>query len=346
MERTSVKKDKILSEANRLVSSGLRKAAIDLLLEYLETDPDSSIILSTLGRIYLLDHQTEKAVIYLKRSLAITQGINSDTKPTSKYQADSFSDDDMAYVDSQADTSSEEEYQLDTDPADSGGRNKEQILYSAIPLSEPTSDGKERVFHEQTGNGTVPRHDSQLSAIDKHGTIDPNPEILKGQPDAININNPVYPKARDDKQIEEDENELAIGNHGDLSWVDVEDPVSGENRDLFADELVEYDIDEEGQDEDISDDLESLIYNSSIEEESDELNWGDFEDLNEFDELANRGAEDNVEDEEKISREERARQIAVLVLDESGWIQSTYPCCKKYFLKTAGLLLEQPSRKR
>ena len=71
MKNASLNDNKILSEANRLISNGLRKAAIDLLLEHLEATPDSSIILSTLGRIYLLDHQPEKAVIYLK-NISIT----------------------------------------------------------------------------------------------------------------------------------------------------------------------------------------------------------------------------------------------------------------------------------
>lgn len=59
----------ILSEANYLVRNGLRKAAIELLVEYLDSNPDSTVILKAVGRVYLLDHQPKKAVEYLKRSL-------------------------------------------------------------------------------------------------------------------------------------------------------------------------------------------------------------------------------------------------------------------------------------
>ena len=375
MERPSVNKRKILSEANRLVSSGLRKAAIDLLLEYLETDPDSSIILSTLGRTYLLDHQPEKAVNYLKKSLAITQGVDSDKKPSLIYRADSFSDDDMAFVDSQADTASEAEYLPDVDFPDSEADCKEEIFSSKSSSSEPL-DEKERIFHEKAENSTAPREKGQLSffpekpslqadhptndpvdeplsrlepaqhsgnsiVIGELGSMDSNPGILEEPTPTVERSNREHPNTWDttqikegkNTQIKEGKNELSLDNQGNLSWVDAEDPDLIESVELFSDALVEDGLEEEDQDEGLSDNLEPFIHSLAIEEESDELSWDDFEDLDEFDELANRGSEEHVADEERISREERARQVAVLVLDESGWDARHLPLLQQVFFE-------------
>ena len=59
----------LLSEANSLVRNGLRKAAIDLLIEFLDSHPSSSVITNAVGKVYLLDHQPQKAVFYLQKSL-------------------------------------------------------------------------------------------------------------------------------------------------------------------------------------------------------------------------------------------------------------------------------------
>lgn len=81
---------KTLSTVSKLVSSGQYKAAIDLLLYYLESDPNSSTVLSVLGRAYLLDHQPEKAVIQLKKSLKITQSNSNKNNNLSTYQPDDY----------------------------------------------------------------------------------------------------------------------------------------------------------------------------------------------------------------------------------------------------------------
>ncbi len=64
-------KKEVLSQANLLVSNGLRKAAIDLLREYISFDPNCPTVLSTLGRAYRLDKQTDRAIHYLKKSLEV-----------------------------------------------------------------------------------------------------------------------------------------------------------------------------------------------------------------------------------------------------------------------------------
>ncbi len=61
----------LLQEANKLVSSGLRKSAIDLLNEYLELYPTDPFVVSALGRIYLLEKKPDQAIKYLQLSLSL-----------------------------------------------------------------------------------------------------------------------------------------------------------------------------------------------------------------------------------------------------------------------------------
>ena len=348
MKNASLNDNKILSEANRLISNGLRKAAIDLLLEHLETTPDSSIILSTLGRIYLLDHQPEKAVIFLKKSLSLIQKVNSNTNPRSSYQSEDFSENDMAYIDSQADILPEEKYELNADSIDSKADTKEQIFDLDSTLEVTQFSEKNRELRKKEVTRTLPHHDSQpplspqkgspqknhfsnkpisdspsplkaspyndqTTAFDEPGTTPPSPDTPKKLLSANDENKSEYPKKREGEQINEDDNKFSLY-HDNLHWDDVENPDLVDTRDLFTD-----DIEWEDFDDDLLDTSESSNYNSHVEEDSYELNWDDFEDLDEFDESANRESEQNIDDEQKINRMERARQVAVIVLAESGW---------------------------
>lgn len=129
---------KILSTASKLVNSGQHKVAIDLLLEFLEVDPNSSTVLNTLGRAYLLDHQPEQAVIYLKRSLEVTQSNHTKENNSSKYQSDNFCNDDMVFIESQAEIFSEEDYILDADEYSQPTASNE---IKKDPYGKPSSGG-------------------------------------------------------------------------------------------------------------------------------------------------------------------------------------------------------------
>lgn len=115
MEAVTMNKKEVLSEANKLVGSGLRKAAIALLLEYLEDDNGSVRVHAALGRAYLVDKQPARAVFYLKRSLELKQAGSDAGVTRSTYGADSFDDDDMAFVESQGGQSEEQVYTAETD---------------------------------------------------------------------------------------------------------------------------------------------------------------------------------------------------------------------------------------
>jgi len=114
----------VLLEANDLVGNGQRNAAINLLLEYIETDPDSSVVLKALGRVYLLDKQPEKAVVFLKKSLEISQSGKVTTENSFEYRPNDFGDDDMGFVESQADEFFEADYDLESDESHESNLDK------------------------------------------------------------------------------------------------------------------------------------------------------------------------------------------------------------------------------
>jgi hypothetical protein len=129
-----VNQKELLHEANKLVSDGLRKSAIALLLEYVDTNPDDSKVLRTLGRAYLLDSQPEFAVRYLRRSLEVSQQRERQEKPRS-YRGEGFGDDDLAFVESESEKSEEEVFDIE----------EEEISASSKPIShtKESSDGSE-----------------------------------------------------------------------------------------------------------------------------------------------------------------------------------------------------------
>lgn len=114
----------------------------------------------------------------------------------------------------------------------------------------------------------------------------------------------------------ESANKQAIDETQISDTADNEDFDFFENEQLFLDEI--FDDDNEDQNEGALDEFAPTFY-PSLEKSSEELIWDEFENLDEFDELAPREADEEVQDDEKISREARARQIAVEVLEKSDW---------------------------
>ena len=106
---------KTLSAVDELLSNGENKVAIDMLLQHLNIDSNSSVILSTLGRAYRIDNQPEKAVVYLKKSLEVMRGDKTKNDNFVAYQTDKFCDDDMGFIESEANDFLEEEYTLEVD---------------------------------------------------------------------------------------------------------------------------------------------------------------------------------------------------------------------------------------
>lgn len=343
---------KTISTVSKLISSGQHKIAIDLLLKYLESDPNSSHVLRTLGRAYLLDHQPDKAVVCLKKSLEITQGSSVKVKDSnlSKYQSDNFGDDDMDFIEAQTEMFSEEDYSLEFDEPTQPNANKDaqrssndrpllsigsvgtgglksesykndvQVVYrERIKISPTNNDGSPHKRNDLNGvkeeaSYSIVHHADEKSShtipinIDDSSSAEEKNRLSRPSSDST-VETKLPSLSVDDEATERPVIDENIG----TDWIDDEDFVLVENEQLFSDELFEDEQDEEALDE--------LAPTSppSLEEKSDELIWDNFEDLDEFDELAHRETEEEVQDDGKISREARARQIAIEVLDKSDW---------------------------
>lgn len=306
MECASVNKRETLSEANKLVSNGMRKAAIDLLKEYLESDPNESSVLRTLGQAYLLDHQPEKAATYLKRSLEVKQSTNAAKNRPSKYQADEFNDDDMSYIEAEANTTTEDEFRIEIDESISTTKEREK---KGMPTRRPT-------LHRATPE---PKENKAAISNNINGATDAEPAIPKSTiTSQITIPPPpVQQPSIDVRRHEEleDNDELDVSN----------------DKQICLDGLFEDDTD--GEDEDTYGEIFARSSLSSLEEDPDEFSWDDFEDLDEFDEIAHREPEEEVQGKSYIGREQRAQQIAAEVLAKSEWSPSHLPLLTQIFIE-------------
>ena len=115
MKWAESKQNETLAEANKLVSSGQHKAAIDLLLDHLLSDSKSSRVMSALGRVYLLDRQPERAAFYLKKALDISRSNSSLVHTQDNYDVDEFGSQDFEFVNEVSSQSAHEEYDFEED---------------------------------------------------------------------------------------------------------------------------------------------------------------------------------------------------------------------------------------
>ena len=348
---------KTLAVVDELASSGEHKAAIDLLLEHLKLDSNSSIILSTLGRAYRIDNQPEKAVIYLRKSLEVIRGNESKSNNIAIYQPDSFYDNDMDFIESEADKSEEEKYRFEVDETSQTASNKEcQERLAYRPLLGVFSAEKRALGSENSlKRGKIicrKRRESTLNSnetlVSEYGDWDRLLEDVLSLISSLaseknnhitteNVGNSSIAKQKNRLTLAED-NSLVTNRSSDFildeetadqTVIDenkFSDRVGEEESKLFENDLSFWDEDFEGnvddQDSEVLDDLvstSSIMLEEELDEQFEEQIWDDFEGLDEFDEYASREIEEQIQENGRISREDRARQVAVEVLGKSDW---------------------------
>lgn len=340
----------VLSQVNQLVIQGLRQAAIDLLEEAVSDAPNDTSLLSTLGRVYLLDRQPDKAVIYLRRSLAQT---NSNPVVEDDYSPEAFTDADAEYLEQRADERSNEEFSILDDADDAAPVDRTQELKSrTLHLNRSRSNQGEEAAPKgtepkitvikngrkavETSPQTNPEEDASLLSENEPSLFeDPSEqevatergeievkrprEVLPLKPDAAPPSKPEdaivphAPKLVDDPEAEQ----LTISYDDDLDGGE-------EDVDLSPIESGNLDFVELDEDEDLDDDLDEigpgtdLIENASLADDfiSEDFGW---EDLDYFEEDASRENEDEELAQTGLTRAERARQTAVEVLNRVGW---------------------------
>lgn len=357
--------NELLAEANQLVTGGMRKAAIDLLLEYLETNPHSSVVLSTLGRAYRLDRQPEKAVVYLRKSLEVSRGAGRKGSLESTYQPDNFDDEDFAYLESQAEQADEVAYSI-ADDADVRDNNFPQpplsinvSNVSAVPQCHPGKDGYAPSHEEAHSEVTIGAHganspDTALhvsTQSDEARPADPagseeyeseagDATVFTEQPDGADDDGlwqtsvdrwtqgeeigATYTDESD--ELEDDLGYPGLTTHSD-SWGRADQVYEGES------DEIEFFLEDADDDVDvfIAPDRSGAL--GSMAEEPEELSWDDLADLDEFEEDAQRGFDDSLIEDDLITREQRARQIAAAVLARADWDIEHLPLLQQVFVE-------------
>lgn len=357
--------NELLAEANQLVTGGMRKAAIDLLLEYLETNPHSSVVLSTLGRAYRLDRQPEKAVVYLRKSLEVSRGAGRKGSLESTYQPDHFDDEDFAYLESQTEQADEVAYSIADDADVRDNKFPQPPLsinvsnVSAVPQCHLGKDGYAPSHEEAHSEVTIGAHganspDTALhvsTQSDEARPADPagsgeyeseagDATIFTEQPDGTDDDGlwqtsvdrwsqgeeigTTYTDESD--ELEDDLGYLRLRTHSD-SWGRADQVYEGES------DEIEFFLEDADDDVDvfIAPDRSGAL--GSMEEEPEELSWDDLADLDEFEEDAQRGFDDSPIEDDLISREQRARQIAAAVLARADWDIEHLPLLQQVFVE-------------
>lgn len=344
----------LLSHVNQLVTQGLRQAAIDLLDEAVTDAPNDSSLLSALGRIYLLDKQPDKAVVYLRRSLAQS---NSNPVLDAGYSSESFTDADAEYVEQKADDPANEDFSIldEADTEETVDESAQNSVSKTLHLNrrQAGQDGEKaepqitiikngRKVKEATPlsshqEETTPLDDSyEPEEVIAAGNVELEraTEVFESTPDATASSAPEPEAYRHlPEKIDQPEAEqMSISYVGDPNESDEELGLP----EIESDNLEVVDVDE---DENFDDDLDEidpeidLIDNAPQDEDflSEDFGW---EDLDDFEEDASRENEDEDLAETALTRAQRARQAAVEVLNRVGWDREYLPLLEITFMES------------
>lgn len=323
----------IFAQINRLVSNGLKKAATELLTEYLDKYPDSVRAHKALGQVYLKSGQPRKAVYHLKKSLELSRGSVATVDSTTSYDPHAFDDDDLVYVATESENLAEEEYEFeeedvhqaspnqhpqtaDQTPENTGSAEPEQLeikIEEPEPVPEPGAVPSNKSSDEVSGS--VGRTDTETSGsqteprpLDRHSTTsdtEPSKEVSKLLSGSENDDShDVYPERPRPSDF-----------RTDLTESEEDDSLDSEHLLIMdTDDEDEFDIAEE--------------FDEDLEEEV----WDDLEDMDELDIVNEEDLDDDLDyisdsastqvlgsSADRITQEQRALQVATEVIADSDW---------------------------
>lgn len=359
-DRKSISSDvPLLSQVNQLVSHGLRQAAIDLLDEAITSSPNDISLLSALGRVYLLDRQPDKAVIYLRRSHAQS---NSHSAQENYYASEAFTDEDAAYLDERSEELSNEEFSMqdevstrepdDSKPQAESPRRTLHLKCSRIKRRQAITKGdsgpKITVFKRRSkGNQAEQGVDFEEELKPVEG-VNELPEIKKGNDLAsvasrntegslpvtstfgeslsnVDVNSSKYDDLHRDNHLTTLFDEGLDDLEEDLDLDDLSSRALSFNK-IFDD----FDDDQNGVDLELEQ-LEKVPSVDDFDFNSEDFGW---EDLDDFEESASRENEDEDLALIGIKRTERARQVAVVVLGQTEWDPEYLPLLETIFTES------------
>lgn len=343
MNQSNPRQKETLTKANRLITSGLFQAAIDLLLEHLESDPKSVSVLNALGRVYLLDKQPEKSVEYLRQSLDVA---NASAQPVNGYESEEFSDQDLAFIVAEAGHQDATVYNFEEAVA---ARHTESEIFPEQKITPDSASEKLNAEHTSsfehsqtlpsesmfTANGdeqALKKHDGKTDLAPKDDCSNED-TIHQAEPNGVGDKpvNLVIPTPPAD--ISANATPLSVFD-GFTAYEDMESPLDDLediNEESLWDDTDDFDIDfiDSLRPSDSQSDLES-------NDEDEELTWDifdDLDDLDELDEFALRGGGEADQFEDSVTRDIRARQMATEVLAQTDWDTDQLPLLQSIFVE-------------
>jgi hypothetical protein len=158
-----------------------------------------------------------------------------------------------------------------------------------------------------------PKPDSQnktdISPTQKENVVDENLTQKTEEATGIHIKSPEIFEQPD--FLNQEENiQIDLFDGSEIDQIEDDEYIT---EDLFEDQPEEIDDSEDILDNDLD------FIDPQDEEVADDLIWDDFDDADEFDELAHRESDEEIKTGGKLSREQRALQIAIDILKYSGW---------------------------
>lgn len=350
----------LLSRVNRFITQGQHQIAIEVLEKSVSDYPHDRSILSALGRLYLLDKQPDKAVIYLRRALS---EFDSNSNRNDDYAADEFSNADARYIDELAEDALNDEFSvLDEIEAEASVSEEDKNtdshtlhLNGVHPKKEKASiilKGNHKVTVIRKGRtwGGSPRFEPSAEVIEKSK---PSLEQSKGDAESPCESTGDRKKAFADTERQlEGQLERSAALIAEVSTLtESADHIAKQlafNYDEISDnddydqpkaivEVGHLEIDEDG--DDFDDELDGIDSDAVLVDslpQVDDFSSEDFgwDDLDDFEEDASRESEDEELAQTKLTRAERARQVAVEVLDRLGWDREYLPLLEAIFVES------------
>jgi hypothetical protein len=296
----------VLADANRLAGAGLRQAALDLLLEFLDEEPEAVRVLAAVGRLYLLEKNFPKSVLYLQKSLHIEKVARSRAAAIDAYDED-YDEQDLAFVTAQVSGS---------------GQGESDDAVVEIPLAQ------------------VAAASSSIDSTSELDCQDPESHITED----------VLPAPAAETVLDEDLQDQAAAIAG--AWAETDSEVTTEDvfvldedfeavqssiDSVIAEKIIDIDQvpdDTEGSaDEELLDDELYLdITVDAVPDEAYELSWEEIDDLENYTPAPQEQSE-SVIGKGKLTREQRARQVAVDVMHRFDLDRNFLPLLQVIFFE-------------
>lgn len=348
MDYATVRENELLLKVNQLLADGLHQTAITLLQNSLTFHPTSPELLSALGHIYLLAGKPEEAITPLKKAIEASQSLNLCPEVPNNKLDETFTDDDLNFLKAQYIQQYEHDYSpYDSDMREANRQTPRPILHLAPGTHRRDPDNpnhiglrleyrnRRRIDHHENfhrlhsstdqqpvGNVTEPPGCSHSRDVSNSTTA------LHETTHHTAVHTPQIQSATKHDLATRCENyrtfslSRKVSNEGSAPPDQKPDhglTVQTSDEPLPDASELDLDLDDIEEDDYATQDPLTIPPLLPYFEETDEIAWDDYEDLDAFDQNAHREPFTQHLLGDTITREMRARQAAAELIERCGW---------------------------